>query len=65
MENRRIAICPMCGEVYYSVPALSRRNNKDLICPDCGVREALIWAGIDINEQEQIIEAIHSVKETM
>ena len=31
--------CPKCGCVYTRVPALSRTDNKTLICPDCGIRE--------------------------
>ena len=27
--------CPKCGCVYTGVPALSRIDNKTLICPDC------------------------------
>ena len=33
--------CPKCGCVYTEVPALSRVDNETLICPDCGIREAL------------------------
>lgn len=38
--------CPKCGELYNAPPALSRRDNKTEICPDCGMREALEdWYG--------------------
>lgn len=33
-------ICPRCGKKYTGYPALSRRDNKTEICPDCGVAEA-------------------------
>lgn len=52
-------ICPKCGQSYKGRPALSREDNKTLICPDCGVREALESIGVDINEQEEILTAIH------
>lgn len=32
--------CPVCKKYYTKYPALSRRDNKTYICPDCGVREA-------------------------
>lgn len=32
--------CPICGKPY-THPALSRRDNKTEICPDCGIAEAL------------------------
>ena len=58
-QVRHQAICPQCGATYYGHPALSRQDNTTLICPDCGTREALMTLGIDAEEQEQIIQAIH------
>ena len=52
-------VCPKCGQLYKGRPALSREDNKTLICPDCGVREALESIGVDVNEQEDILAAIH------
>lgn len=60
-ETNRIpvSICPYCGKMYHDRPALSRKDNKTLICPDCGTREALESLGVDAEEQEQILETIH------
>lgn len=33
--------CPICGNKYVGYPAISRRDNKTEICPDCGIKEAL------------------------
>lgn len=55
----RIAVCPKCCKAYHGYPALSRMDNTTLICPDCGVREALEGMGISAEEQESIIEIIH------
>ena len=55
----RMAVCPLCSRVYHGAPALSREDNKTLICPDCGTRQALQSIGVDTAEQEQIIETIH------
>ena len=52
-------VCPKCRQSYKGKPALSREDNKTLICPDCGVREALESIGVDVNEQEEILAAIH------
>lgn len=52
-------VCPKCGQPYKGRPALSRYDGKTLICPDCGVREALESIGVDVNEQEEILAAIH------
>lgn len=52
-------ICPKCGESYKGRPALSRNDGKTLICPDCGVREALESIGVETAEQEKILAAIH------
>ena len=34
--------CPHCEQQMSKFPALSRRDNKTLICSDCGQLEALI-----------------------
>ena len=52
-------ICPKCGLPYEGRPAFSRDDNKTLICPDCGVREALESIGVDKDEQDRILETIH------
>lgn len=61
MKERVIhrGVCPKCGAVYEGRPAISRDDNETAICPDCGTREALAILGIDRDEQEQIIRAIH------
>lgn len=38
-------ICPRCGKHYTEFPALSRRDNKTDICPECGEIEAFEDAG--------------------
>lgn len=55
----QIQICPRCGRTYSEPAALSRVDNKTLICPDCGTREALDFIGVKPEEQERIIAAIH------
>ena len=54
------AVCPKCGKNYHGVPSLSREDNKTLICPDCGTREALESMGVNLEEQDKILESIHS-----
>ena len=56
-------VCPKCGAEYQGHPAISRRDNKTPICPDCGTREALESIGVDIKEQEHIIKTIHRTQE--
>lgn len=58
-EATEIRICPRCGKAYSDTPALSRADNKSLICPDCGTREALESIGVKPSEQEEILETIH------
>lgn len=58
-EEYEEKICPNCGQAYTARPALSRKDNKTLICPDCGIKEALSGLGISLEEQEKILEAIH------
>ncbi len=56
METRK---CPRCGKEYRGVPALSRQDNKPLICSDCGTRESLESLGVGKEEQNKIIGIIH------
>jgi len=59
-DIQRVRICPKCGQEYTSVPALSRIDNISLICPDCGTREALDSLGVCVEEQDEILQAIHA-----
>ena len=58
-SGRRMRVCPLCGKTYSDPSALSRADGKTAICPDCGTREALRGLGIDVAEQDAIIETIH------
>ena len=53
--------CPICGKEYKEHPALSRKDNSTLICPDCGTREALESIGVGQAEQEEILGIIHGI----
>ena len=54
-------VCPACGKPLTGYPALSRKDNKTEICSDCGTKEALADFGMDIEEQEDMVEAIHQL----
>lgn len=58
-NGRQERTCPMCGKTYTEHPALSRKDNLTLLCPDCGTREALASIGVNAEEQEHILETIH------
>lgn len=45
-KMKKEAICLICGKSYTGEPALSRKDNATLICPDCGIIEALASLGI-------------------
>ena len=51
-------VCPVCGRSYTDVPAISRLDNATMICPDCGIRQALESLGCDLEEQDAIMEII-------
>ena len=34
--------CPICGKIYKEHSAISRKDNKTEICPNCGIYEALL-----------------------
>lgn len=59
-ENHTVPTeCPLCGKTYIAPPALSRADGRTLICPDCGIREALTSIGVEPDEQEKILATIH------
>ena len=58
-EERVTRTCPICGREYSEHPALSRVDGLTLICPDCGIREALESIGVKEEERERILEIIH------
>ena len=33
--------CPICSKEFNCYPAISRKDNKTKICPECGIKEAL------------------------
>ena len=50
--------CPICGRWYSGYPAISRKDNRTRICPECGIVEALKAGGMlpeddDLQEQEE------------
>ena len=40
-DNTTEKECPICHKKYTQFPAVSRRDNKTYICPQCGVDEAI------------------------
>ena len=60
-ELKVLRTCPICGKEYKEHPALSRKDNTTLICPDCGTREALESIGVGQAEQEEILGIIHGI----
>ena len=59
---REIRVCPLCSKAYAEPPALSRTDNETLICPDCGIRQALESIGISTEEQDKILSIIHRTR---
>ena len=57
-------ICPICNKEYDDYPALSRKDNKTEICPECGVVEALedFASFVKRNEEKNISERIKMIK---
>ena len=58
-EMREERMCPKCGQLYTEAPALSRKDNKTLICSDCGILESLESIGISEEERLKILGIIH------
>lgn len=41
VKTKKKKQCPDCKRSYEGYPALSRKDNKTNICPDCGKNEVL------------------------
>ena len=54
--------CPICGKDYEAPPAISRKDNKTEICPDCGTLEALEAAGASDETKSEVLKAIHEAR---
>ena len=54
--------CPICGKEYEDRPAISRKDNKTEICPDCGTLEALEAIGATQETKDEVLNTIHEVR---
>lgn len=57
-EMKEERTCPLCGGVFRATPATSRKYPNLLICPDCGIKEALESLGISSDDQDKILKII-------
>ena len=63
---KQLMKCPICGKVFSDPPALSRKDNKTEICPDCGTFEALeAYFKATGKSQEELEKAKETVREMM
>ena len=58
-DEKRSAVCPLCGKVFHGYPALSREDHRTFICADCGCKQALRAVGITDEKIEEIIQIVH------
>ena len=50
-----LPVCPVCHKSYSLHPALSRADGETMICPDCGLREAMDAVGFKKEFQDEVI----------
>lgn len=62
-DNTTPKKCPKCGKTYTDFPALSRRDNKTYICPECGVDEAMEDYFKAMSKQENLTEDLQGTGE--
>lgn len=62
MMKKTERFCPRCGKRFIEPPAISRVDNQKEICPECGLREALIAIGIKKADREAIVRAVQEQK---
>lgn len=46
--------CPKCGREFDRLLALSRDDNKTMICDDCGTAEALRDFGVHVHQNRRL-----------
>ena len=49
-------VCPKCKKTYEGHGALSREDNRTIICPRCGTSEALAGLAAYLKEHEKDIK---------
>lgn len=54
-----MAKCPICGKEYQEPPAISRKDNKTEICPDCGTLESI---GASDEMKAEVLAKIHEAR---
>lgn len=54
--------CKKCGKDIIGYPALSRLNNEDEVCSECGTRESLEVVGTKESEIDNVINLIRKAK---
>ena len=52
--------CPECKKIYKERPAISRKDNKTEICPQCGQIEAI--NEFIINHHKEIEEGLETIR---
>ncbi len=52
--------CPKCGKDFLRLLAVSREDNKTMICDECGTKEALEAVGMmeGNGQREEILKAV-------
>lgn len=56
-------VCPVCKREYEEYPALSRKDNRTEICPDCGMAEALESFGLSkLEAMEKVVRIKEATK---
>ena len=53
--------CPVCGKCYNEHPAISRKDNRTEICPQCGIREALSACDMSHDKAKEILEDVNEL----
>lgn len=55
-------VCPKCGRQFDKLLAVSRRDNRTMICDSCGNMEALEDMGGDIVTMKKALKAYNLIK---
>ena len=58
---KALPVCPVCGHSYCDPPAISRKDNKTEICPECGISEAIEAAGLSDEVKTAVLDTVRNL----
>lgn len=59
---KKTRTCPICGNEYQGEPAISRKDNRTAICPDCCALEAMDAVGATQGTKDAVLRELRKAR---